>query len=233
VLKPWRVTRWCARPRENGACAAAMEDVLEVYARPLDPRRPLVCFDEAGKELQTDCRAASGPLPGRPARQDYEYVRAGSRNLFLVCAPLLGWRRVAVTERRTAHDFAHAVRRLVEEDFPEAEKIVLVLDNLNTHKAAALYQTFPPALARRLWAKLEVHYTPLHGSWLNLAEIELSVLARQCLDRRLPDAETLTREVAAWTQARNAEAAPVSWRLTLADARVALKEVYPIVPVGQ
>jgi hypothetical protein len=224
------VTRWCARPRENGAFAAAMEDVLEVYGRPVDPRRPLICFDEAGKELQRDVRAGSGAQPGCPARQDYEYARNGSRNLFLACAPHLGWRRVTVTERRTAQDFAHAVRQLVEEDFPDAERIVLVLDNLNTHKAASLYQTFPPERAQRLWRKLEVHYTPLHGSWLNLAEIELAVLSRQCLDRRIPDAATLDREVAAWTRARGSDATPISWRFTLADARTHLKEVYPVVP---
>lgn len=213
--------------------AAAMEDVLAVYARPLDPVRPLVCFDEAGKALFADTRLATGPQPGRPARQDYEYARRGSRNLFLTCAPHLGWRRIAVTTQRTAQDFAHAIRTLVDDDFPKAERIVLVLDNLNTHRAAALYQTFPPAEAFRLWSKLEVHYTPVHGSWLNLAEIELSALGRQCLDRRFDDADELAAQTAAWSRARNAAATPICWKFTIDHARTRLDHVYPVLPVGQ
>jgi len=205
-----------------------MEEVLDVYARPFDPRRPLVCFDEGRKELRGDVRA---PLPAtlaHPLRYDTEYSRHGSASFFLWCAPLLGQRGVQVTERRTRIDFAEAIRDLVDVQFPEAEQIVLVLDNLNTHTAASLYEAFPPAEAKRLWDKLEVHYTPKHGSWLNIAEIELSVLGRQCLDRRIPDTETLAQEVAAWVAARNAEEVRVNWRFTTEDARIKLKHLYPI-----
>lgn len=204
-----------------------MEEVLEVYARPLDPARPLVCFDESGKELQSDARPVAPMEPGQPERIDSEYVRNGSANLFLWTAPLLGRRGVTVTERRTSVDWALAMRRLVEEDVPDAERIVRVLDNLNTHKASALYQAFPPAVARRIWAKLEVHDTPKHGSWLNIAECELSVLRRQCLRRRIPDQATLAAEVAAWATDRNRRQRGVDWRFTTADARIKLKRLYP------
>lgn len=214
-------------PAADPGFVAAMEDVLEVYARPPDPARPLVCFDETGKELQRETRPVVPASPGRPERRDGEYARAGGANLFLWTAPHLGKRGVAVTERRTSVDWAVAVRRLVEEDFPDAEKIVLVLDNLNTHRAAALYQAFPPEVARRVWAKLEVHYTPVHGSWLNAAEVELSVLRRQCLRRRIPDREALAREVAAWAADRNRRQRGVDWHFTAADARTKLKRLYP------
>jgi DDE superfamily endonuclease len=203
-----------------------MEDVLAVYARPVDPARPLVCFDESGKALRGHKRLPQRAVPGHPARQDTEYVRAGDATLFLVCAPHLGWRDVRVTARRTAVDAAHALRALVDQAFPTAERIVLVTDNLNVHTPAALYQTFPPAEARRIAARLEWHYTPTHGSWLNMAEIELSILTQQCLARRIPDAATLAAECAAWVAARNA-ATPITWRFTLEVARIRLAHVYP------
>jgi hypothetical protein len=210
-----------------------MEDVLAVYARPPDPTRPLVCLGEAAKELRADVRAATGPQPGVPARQDYEYARHGSAPYFLTCAPHLGWRRVTVRAQRTALDFAHVVRQLVEEDFPDAERIVLVLDNLNTHTAGALYQAFPPATARRLWERLEVHYTPKHGSCLNIAELELAVLARQCLPQRVPDQATLETETTAWAETRNATRTSTTWRFSLADARAHLAHCYPTPATGQ
>lgn len=204
-----------------------MEAVLAVYARPPDPARPLVCFDEAGKDLKAHTRPPQPAGPGRVAREDSEYVRAGSRNLFLSYAPYLGWRHVAVTTRRTATDFAHAIRDLVDIHFAEAERIVLVLDQLNTHTPAALYQAFPAAEAWRVLEKLEWHYTPTHGSWLNMAELEWSVLSRQCLARRIPDQATLEREVVAWVAARNAEGGTASWQFTKEEARQRLHWLYP------
>jgi hypothetical protein len=204
-----------------------MEDVLAVYARPVDAARPLVCFDEAGKDLKTHTRPPQPAVPGQVAREDSHYARQGSRNLFLACAPHLGWRQIAVTERRTAIDFAHALRALVDQQFPAAERIVLVLDQLNTHTPAALYQAFPPAEAWRILARLEWHYTPTHGSWLNMAELEWSVVSRQCLARRIPDAATLEAEVAAWVAARNAERCTTSWRFTQEVARTRLPWLYP------
>src|SRR3954454_21463758 len=206
-----------------------MEEVLDVYARPYNPQRPQVCIDEGGKQLLGDVRAPLPVRPGTPRREDYEYERQGMANLFMVFEPLAGMRRVEVTERKTNADFARLIRRLVDEWYPDAEKIVLVMDNLSTHGPAALYETFAPAEARRLVKKLEIHYTPKHGSWLNVAEMELSVLARQCLDRRIPDLEALRREVAAWEAARNAAVVRVDWQFTTADARVKLKRLYPTV----
>ncbi len=214
-------------PKANAGFVAAMEDVLDVYARPYDPRRPQVCFDEGGKQLIGDVRPPLPVRPGTPRREDYEYERQGMANLFMVFAPLAGLRRVEVTERKTNRDFARLIQRLVDEWYPDAEKIVLVLDNLSTHSPAALYETFAPAEARRLVEKLEIPYTPKHGSWLNVAEMELSVLARQCLDRRIPDLEALRREVAAWVATRNAAVVKVDWQFTTADARVKLKRLYP------
>jgi DDE superfamily endonuclease len=205
-----------------------MEDVLDVYTRPYDPRRPQLCLDEASRQLLGDVAPPLPPAPGQPARVDYEYVRGGVCNCFLVCEPLRGRRHVTVSDRRTRLDFAHCIKDLVDVRYPEAEVIVLVLDNLNTHTPASLYEAFPPAEARRLTAKLEIHYTPKHGSWLNMAEIELSVLAEQCLDRRLPDQATLAREVAAWETARNNAGRTVNWRFTTADARIKLKHLYPV-----
>ncbi len=204
-----------------------MEDVLEVYTRPYDPRRPLVCLDETSKQLLRDTRPPQWPAPGRSARVDSEYEREGVMNLFLCCEPLAGQRWVEVTARRTRRDWAKQIQQLVDVRYPEAERIVLVMDNLNTHTPGALYDVFAPAEAKRLADKLEIHYTPKHGSWLNIAEIEFSVLSRQCLDRRVPDAATLAREVAAWQQRRNAATCAVDWRFTTADARIKLKRLYP------
>jgi hypothetical protein len=214
-------------PGSNAAFVAAMEEILAVYARPPDPARPLVCFDECGKDLKAHTRPPQSARPGRVAREDADYVRHGSVNGFLACAPHLGWRHLTITARRTAIDFAHALRAVVDVHFPAAERIVLVLDNLNTHRPAALYQAFPPAEAWRILEKLEWHFTPKHGSWLNIAELELSVLQRQCLDRRIPDVPTLEREVRAWVQQRNAERTAVAWRFTQDEARRRLPWLYP------
>jgi DDE superfamily endonuclease len=204
-----------------------MEDVLEVYHRPYDAKRPLVALDEASKQLVGEVAQPIPAGPGQPERFDYEYIRNGTANLFMISEPLLGRRHVAVTERRTAKDFAEVLRWLVEDLHPDAEKVVLVMDNLNTHKLASLYEAFPAEQARRIAARLEVHHTPKHGSWLNVAEIELSVLARQCLDRRIAGAEELRREVGAWEGERNERAVEVQWRFTTADARIKLHRLYP------
>ncbi len=204
-----------------------MEDVLEVYTRPYDERFPQVCLDEKSKQLVGEVREPLAARPGRGARHDYEYERNATANLFIVSEPLAGWRHISVTERRTKLDWAHCVKELVDVHYPEAEKIVLVLDNLNTHTPAALYEAFVPAEARRIARKLEIHYTPKHGSWLNMAEIELSVLARQCLDQRIPNQETLAEEVGAWEAERNAAESSIEWRFTSADARIKLKHLYP------
>lgn len=205
-----------------------MEDVLEVYERPYDPQRPVVCLDEKSKELHATPRGVLAE-PGQPTRQDYEYARHGTANLFLAVEPLRGWRKVRVTTRRTAWDFAEQLRLLVEEDYPDAEQIVLVTDNLNTHRPACLYERFPPEQAQRIVRKIEWHYTPEHGSWLNIAECELSVLARQCLNRRIENPETLIREVRAWEVGRNAARVTIDWQFTAADARIKLKRLYPII----
>jgi DDE superfamily endonuclease len=204
-----------------------MEDVLEGYTRPHDPRYPQVCMDEISRQVLRDVRAPLPPRPGQPAREDYEYERAGVVNLFLFCEPLAGRRWGDVTARRTRTDWAQQIKDLVDVRYPQAERIVLVLDNLNTHSPASLYEAFPPEEAKRLADKLEIHHTPKHGSWLNMAEIELSVLSRQCLDRRVPDVATLQAEVAAWQARRNAEARPLDWRFTATDARIKLRRLYP------
>jgi hypothetical protein len=204
-----------------------MEDVLAVYTRPYDPRRPQVCLDETSRQLLGEVNPAQLVAPGRPARQDYEYQRGGVFNLFLVTEPLAGWRQVMVSARRTRIDWAHCIKELVDVHYPDAEQIVLVQDNLNTHTPASLDAAFAPAEARRLADKLELHYTPKLGSWLNMAEIELAMLAGQCLDRRLADQATLEREVAAWTAARNRAGRGVNWRFTTEDARIKLKHLYP------
>ena len=209
-----------------------MEDVLEVYHRPYDETRPLVCLDEASKQLVGEVVEPIPAEPGQPERYDYEYTRHGTANLFMISEPLVGWRAVHVTERRTAVDFAEVVRWLVEEVHEEAEKVVLVMDNLNTHKLASLYEAFPPERARRIAERLEIHHTPKHGSWLNMAEIELSVLAGQCLDRRIEPREDLEREVAAWEEERNERQVGVRWRFTTADARIKLRHLYPAVQTG-
>jgi hypothetical protein len=207
-----------------------MEDVLEVYHRPYDAKRPLVALDEASKQLVGEVVQPLPPEPGQPGRFDYEYVRNGTANLFMVSEPLSGWRAVRVTERRTAKDYAEVLRWLAEDVHPDAEVIVLVQDNLNTHALASLDEAFPPEQARRLAERFEVHYTPKHGSWLNVAEIELSVLARQCLDRRIASAGELRREVAAWEAERNGRAVQVRWRFTTAEARIKLHRLYPSLP---
>jgi len=219
-------------PKADAEFVAAMEDVLEVYHRPYDEARPLVCLDEASKQLVGEVVEPIPAEPGQPERYDYEYIRNGTANLFMVTMPLLGWRAVHVTERRTALDFAEVVRWLVEEVHEEAEKVVLVMDNLNTHRIASLYEAFPPERARRIAEKLEIHHTPKHGSSLNMAEIELSVLARQCLDRRIETREELEREVEAWEEERNERQVGVRWRFTTADARIRLRHLYPAVQTG-
>ena len=204
-----------------------MEDVLDLYARPRDPDRPLVCFDESNKEQHRETVAPLLPAPGQPARRESTYERNGVSNLFMFFAPLENWRRVEVTDRRTAVDWAHCMRDLADVYFPNARRIVIVMDNLNTHAPAALYATFPPAEAKRIWDRLEFHYTPKHGSWLNMAEIELSVLSRQCLDRRIPDQAALRQETTAWSARRNAAQATIAWHFTTAEARVKLTKLYP------
>ena len=206
-----------------------MEDVLDVYARPYDPRRPQVCFDEHMVQLIAEKRRPLPPQAGRPERFDYEYRRNGTRNLFMFFQPLAGWRHVQVTEQRTKLDFAHCMQYLVDELFPEADTIVVVLDNLNTHTPAALYEAFEPAEAKRIWDRLEFHYTPKHGSWLNMVEIEIGVLCDQCLADRIPDEDTLCHEIVAWETRRNEQQATIDWQFTTLDARNKLKRLYPII----
>jgi len=222
------VKSWCIG-KPSGTYVAKMEDVLDVYQRPYDAKRPVVCLDEASKELHDTPRGSLPLKPGKPIREDYEYERHGVANLFLAIQPLCGWRRVRVTDRRTKRDFAEQLRLLSDEDHPDAEIIVLVVDNLNTHGPGALYEHFEPEEAHRLAARFEWHYTPEHGSWLNIAECELSVLAARCLDQRIPDKDTLIHEVAAWEDRRNKECAKVVWQFTTADARIKLKRLYPVV----
>jgi transposase len=204
-----------------------MEDILDVYQRPYDPQRPVVCLDETSKELRSTPRGSILSESTTCELEDYEYERHGTRNLFLWVEPLVGKRRVQATKRRTYVDFAEVLRQLVDEDYPEAEHIVLVTDNLNTHTTAALYERFEPEEARRIANRIEWHYTPEHGSWLNMAETELSVLSRQCLSRRIPDAETLERNIAVWERKRNATQITIDWQFTTADARIKLKRLYP------
>jgi hypothetical protein len=208
-----------------------MEEVIDLYHQPHDPEVPLVCLDEQPRQLIRESRTVIPAAPGRPAREDFEYERAGTVNLFLVVEPLAGWRHVEVTERRTAVDWAHQIRWLLDVRYPRAKRVRLVLDNLNTHKIASLYEAFEPEEARRLARRLELHHTPKHGSWLNIAEPELSALSHQCLDRRMPDVATLRSEVAAWEEDLNHRQRGVDWRFTTTDARIKLKRLYPqIVP---
>ncbi len=206
-----------------------MEDVLEVYTRPRNPAHPLVCLDEASKQLTRETRIPIAMEPGQPARFDYEYERNGTANLFMCFAPLEGWRHVKVTERRTAVDYAHMLAELANDHFPHAERIVLVQDNLNTHVQASLYEAFPPNEARRIVERFEWHYSPKHGSWINMAESELSHLATQCLARRIPDQDTLSSEVAAWQKNRNANHTKADWQFTTETARTKLKRLYPVI----
>jgi hypothetical protein len=205
-----------------------MEDVLDVYQRPYDPDCPVVCLDECSKELHSTPRGELATKPGTARRHDYEYERHGTCNIFCWVEPLAGRRGVRVTSRRTAIDFAEQLRLLVDEEYPDARQIVLVTDNLNTHHLGALYECFAPEEARRIAQRLEWHYTPEHASWLDMAEIELSVLSRQCLSRRIGDSETLAREVAAWAKERNKSCAKIDWQFTTADARIKLRRLYPV-----
>ena len=227
TLKPHRREQWVIPPKANSAFVAAMEDVLAVYTRPRDSDRPLVCLDDPSKQLIAETRLAIPMKPGRPARCDYEYERNGVANLFMTFAPLEGLRSVKVTDRHTAVDYAHVLKDLADTCFPAAKVIVLVQDNLNIHSKASLYEAFPAAEARRLVERFEWHYTPKHGSWLNLAESELAVLSSQCLDRRIPDKQVLADKVAAWEQDRNKNHAKADWRFTTPDARIKLKHLYP------
>ena len=201
--------------------------MLEVYARPYDPKRPVVCVDEGAKELRSTPRGSLPMEPGEPQRQDYEYARHGTANLFVSVEPLSGRRRIRVSERRASVDFAEELGILVDIDYADAQCVVLVTDNLNTHTPACLYEAFPPVEARRIASKIEWHYTPEHASWLHIAEIELSVLPRQCLNRRIEDVPWLEREVFAWQEARNASEATIHWQFTTADARIKLRKLYP------
>lgn len=223
--------QWCIPEKESAGFVCAMEDVLEVYHRPRNPKYPLVCFDECSKQQTKETRLSLPAQPGSVAKYDYEYERNGTSNLFIFFAPLETWRYIKVTDRRTMIDFAHCMRDLVDIHFPDAEKIVLVMDNLNTHKFASLYEAFEPAEARRIIEKLEIHYTPKHGSWLNMAEIEFSVLSRQCTKARIPDQDTLRAKVTAWQERRNRKQSTVQWRFTTDDARIKLHRLYPAIDV--
>jgi hypothetical protein len=208
-----------------------MEDVLDVYQRPYNPAQPLVCMDESSKQQIIEIRQPLPAEPGQPGRYDYEYERNGVSNLFMFFAPLEGWRHVDVTDRRTKVDWAHGIKNLLTVHFPAADTVTIVMDNLNTHRPASLYEAFPPAEAKALLERCEFHCTPKHGSWLNMAEIEFSALQRQCLDQRIPDQETLRAEVAAWEEQRNADGVKVNWRFTTADARIRLKRLYPSIKI--
>jgi hypothetical protein len=221
--------QWCIPPKANAEFVCAMEDVLDVYHRPYDPARPVVAVDETSKQLVGEAVQPIPPEPGQPERFDYEYARNGTANLFMISEPLAGWRHVMVTERRTAKDFAEVLRWPAEDVYPEADKVVLVMDNLNTHKLASLYEAFPPEQARRIAERVEVHHTPKHGSWLNVAEIELSVLSRQCLDQRIESVDELLKELEPWEVERNDRAVGVKWRFTTADARIKLRRLYPAI----
>ena len=206
-----------------------MEEVLEVYQRPYEPEFPVICLDEATKQMVKETVMPIAPQPGVPERVDYEYERNGTANLFMLCEPMTGWRHVEVTQQRTAIDYAHLLKALVDDFYPQALKITVVQDNLNTHSPASLYKAFAPAEARRILEQLEFCHTPKHGSWLNMAEIELSVLSRQCLDRRIPDVQSLKTEVSAWQTQRNQQETWIDWRFTTEDARVKLHRLYPSV----
>ena len=225
ALKPWRVERFCIPASKSAAFVHAMEDVLEVYHRPYDPKRPQVCLDETSKQLLEHVRVPMMPAPGLPARVDDEYRRCGTANIFLAVEPLRGRMTTEATERRTSIDFAHFLRRLSDDVYPDAEQIVLVMDNLNTHSLASLYEAFEPAQARRLAERFELHFTPKHGSWLNVAEIALSVLARQALDQRIASLLRLRDIITAWHAQH--DSSPVRWRFTTKDARIKLLHLYP------
>ena len=216
---------WCLPGEPSAEFVCAMEDVLDVYQRPYDPARPQVCVDETSKQLIDEVRTPLPPRPGQPQIYDHEYKRNGTANLFMIVEPLTGACQVKVTDHRARVDWAQLMRELVDVHYPEAEAIVLVTDNLNTHDKASLYEAFPPEEAKRIADKLEIHYTPKHGSWLDMAELQLSVLSRQCLDRRIPDRAMLEREVTAWVRVHQAK--PIEWRFTTKNARIKLKKLYP------
>lgn len=214
-------------PKQNADFVAHMEDILEIYQRPYHPDYPVVCMDEQPVQLIKETRCKIPPQPGKPERIDYEYERNGTAVNFMFTEPLGGWRKVSVRQRRTARDWALEIKELLDVDYPKAKKVILVCDNLNTHKAASLYEAFKPQEARRLLERLEIHYTPKHGSWLNIAEIELNVFTRQCLDRRIPDRDTLEEEAKCWYTERNFRQKSTDWQFTTEDARIKLKRLYP------
>jgi len=218
---------WCIPPEQNAEFVCAMENVLEVYKRRHDPAYPLVCMDEKPKQLVQETRCPQPCRPGQPARYDYEYERNGTANVFLFVEPLRGWRRVEVTARRTALDWAGQIERLIDVDYPKANRITLVMDNLNTHTPASLYEAFAPAEARRLIDKLEIVHTPKHGSWLNVAEVELAALEKQSIGGRIPDRPTLARRTTCWAGERNNAKTKVNWHFTTANARIKLRRLYP------
>jgi len=227
ALKPWRQKMWCV-PKIDGEYVARMEDVLDLYAEPSDPQHPVVCFDESPVQLIGETRPPLPATPGQIERVDYEYRRCGTVNLFVVLDAHRPWRRVKVTDRRTNQDFAHCMRELVDVDYPAAPTIRVVMDNLSTHSAGAIYDTFPAPEARRILKRLEFHHTPKHASWLNMVEIEIGVLRSQCLDRRIDDKDTIIAEVAAWEQRRNVEGAQINWMFTTEKAREKLRKAYPV-----
>lgn len=231
-LKPWLKTCWVIPPKEDKEFVYRMEDILSVYARPYNPGFPLVCMDESFKQLIGETRRAIPACSGQPERYDYEYVRNGVKHLFMIYAPLEGKRHVEVTDNHVKKEWAHRIKELVDVHFPDAQKIVLVEDNLNTHNPAVLYEVFKPEEAKRLIDKIEFHFTPRHGSWLDMAEIEFSILMRQCLDRRIANEETLKREIASWETQRNQSHYKTEWRFTTKDARIKLKRLYPSVING-
>ena len=220
---------WCIPPKANAAFVAAMEDVLEVYQRPYDPHRPLVCLDEASKQLVAETRPSIAVEPGKPKRADAEYRRCGTASVFMMTVPLAGQRHARVCQQRKRVDFAEVVRELCDKIYPDAEKIVLVMDNLNTHNVASLYEAFEPSEAWRLAEKLEIHHTPKHGSWLNMAEIELSILSRQCMNDYFESIDELTDAIAAWEKSRNEKKTGIHWRFTTDDARIKLRKLYPTI----
>jgi transposase len=226
AIKPWQEKMWCV-PAINAEYVARMEDVLDLYAEPPDPLRPVVCFDETPRQLIGEARVPVRAEPGKPRRSDYEYVRNGTANVFMFVDVNRPWRHAKVTDQRTCIDFAECMRDLVDDHYPEAERIRVVLDNLSAHSAAALYQAFEPAEARRILGRIEFHFTPKHASWLNMVEIEIGVMVDQCLDRRIPDKATLIKQIAAWERRRNAEKASIDWVFTVDRARQKLGRAYP------
>lgn len=227
MLKPHLHKCWCIPPKHNAEFVASMEDVLELYHLPYRKNIPLICMDEQPVQLIKEVQKPLPVEPGKPQRYDYHYERNGTTNNFMFTEPLGNWRKVNVRERKTSVDWAHEIKELLDIDYPKAEKVILVCDNLNTHKIASLYEAFEPGEARRLAKRLEIHYTPKHGSWLNIAEIELSVLSKQCLNRRVGELRFLKKEVKSWVIERNQKQKGVDWQFTAKDARIKLKSLYP------